>query len=71
MQDLKDAVKRKPSFLMTMRAVMWSFLGIRKSKDFEQDANKLNPVHLVIAGVLGAMIFIATLLLIVSRVVAK
>jgi len=71
MSDLKEAVKRKPSFLKTMRAVLWSFLGIRKRSSYEEDAGELNPVHVVIAGILGALIFIATLLFIVSRVVAK
>jgi hypothetical protein len=27
---LKDAVQRKGSFLQTMRAVAWSFFGVRK-----------------------------------------
>ncbi len=71
MQDLKDAVKRKPSFWTTMRAVLWSFLGIRKRSGYEEDAGQLNPVHVIIAGILAALIFIATLLFIVSRVVAQ
>jgi hypothetical protein len=71
MSDLKDVVKRKPSFLKTMRAVLWSFLGIRKRSGYEEDAGELNPVYVIIAGILGALIFIAILLFIVSRVVAK
>lgn len=71
MQDLKQASARKASFLATMRAVFWSFLGIRKRSDYEQDAQQLNPVHVIIAGIIGALIFIATLLFIVSRVLAK
>ncbi|WP_338847162.1 DUF2970 domain-containing protein [Massilia sp. W12] len=69
-EDLKQAVKRKPSFLATVRAVLWSFIGIRKKSGYEQDAEQLNPLHVIIAGVLGAVIFIVTLLFIVSRVVA-
>jgi hypothetical protein len=30
MSDLKQATQRKVSFLATMKAVFWSFLGIRK-----------------------------------------
>ncbi|MBC3918517.1 DUF2970 domain-containing protein [Undibacterium sp. CY18W] len=71
MSDLKEASKRKASFLATMKAVFWSFLGIRKKNDYERDAAQLNPVHVIIAGIIGALIFIATLIVIVKHVVAK
>lgn len=71
MDELKQATKRKASFFATMKAVFWSFFGVRKKSDYEQDAAQLNPVHVLIAGILGALIFIATLVLIVKMVVAK
>ena len=71
MEDLKDASKRKASFGATMKAVFWSCFGIRKKSDYEKDAAQLNPVHVVIAGVIGALIFIGTLIMIVKMVVAK
>lgn len=71
MDELKHATKRKASFLATMKAVFWSFFGVRKKSDYEQDAAQLNPVHVLIAGILGALIFIATLVLVVKMVVAK
>ncbi|WP_025915567.1 DUF2970 domain-containing protein [Herminiimonas sp. CN] len=71
MQDLKQEKSRKPSFLATMKAIFWSFLGIRKKSDYEQDAAHLNPVHVIIAGLIGALIFIATLLVIINVVVSK
>lgn len=71
MEELKEASKRKASFGATMKAVFWSFFGIRKKSDYEKDAAQLNPVHVVIAGVIGALIFIATLIMIVKIVVAK
>jgi hypothetical protein len=71
MDDLKQATKRKASFLATMKAVLWSFLGLRKKSAYEQDAAQLNPVHVIIAGLIGAAIFITVLVLIVKQVVAK
>jgi len=71
MDDLKKTAQRKASFGATMKAVFWSFFGIRKKSDYEKDAQQLNPVHVIIAGVIGALIFIATLLLIVKSVVGK
>ncbi|HYC42625.1 MAG TPA: DUF2970 domain-containing protein [Noviherbaspirillum sp.] len=71
MDDPKKATQRKASFGATMKAVFWSFFGIRKKSDYEKDAQQLNPVHVIIAGLIGALIFIATLLLIVKSVVGK
>lgn len=68
---LKDAVKRRGSFLMTMKAVAWSFFGVRKSGDYEKDVEQLNPVHLIIAGVLGAALFVIVLVVLVQWVLAS
>jgi hypothetical protein len=68
---LKEAVQRKGSFAQTMRAVAWSFFGVRKSSDYEQDVGQLNPVHVVIAGVLGALLFIGALALLVNWIIAS
>jgi len=66
-----SATQRKMSFFATLKAVFWSFLGIRKKSDYEKDAAKLNPIHVVIAGLIGAGIFITILITIVKSVVAK
>lgn len=71
MEDLKAATQRKMSFVATMKAVFWSFFGVRKKSAYEEDAASLNPVHLIIAGVIAAIGFITILLLIVRSVVAK
>jgi len=68
---LKEAVQRKGSFLQTMRAVAWSFFGVRKSGEFEKDVSQLNPVHLVVAGVLAAIVFISVLLVLVNWVLSS
>lgn len=67
--DLKAAAQRKGSFGQTMKAVAWSFFGVRKSSDFQQDAAKINPVHVVIAGIVAAAIFVIGLILLVRMVV--
>ena len=63
--------QRKGSFLQTMKAVAWSFFGVRKGADYEKDLNQLNPVHVVIAAVIGAALFIIVLLLLVNWVLAS
>jgi Protein of unknown function (DUF2970) len=71
MSGLKEAAARPASFMQTLRAVAWSFLGIRKRAGFEQDVQKLNPVHVVVAGILGAAIFVATLIVVVRWVISS
>ena len=71
MQDANKEVKPKTSFLATMKTIFWAFFGVRKGKHFAQDAASLNPVHVVIAGLLGALIFIAVLVIVVKLVLAK
>jgi hypothetical protein len=63
--------QRKGSLLQTVRAVGWSFFGVRRSADYAQDVQKLNPVHVVIAGIVGAIVFIAVLVLLVRWVVSS
>lgn len=69
--ELRAAVQRKLSFLQTLQAVAWSFFGVRKSADYAKDVSQLNPVHLVIAGVLGAVLFIAVLLALVNFIISS
>lgn len=61
---------RKASFLATMKAVCWSFFGVRKRKDYESDAANLNPVHVIIAGLIGVAIFIGLIMLAVQVAVS-
>lgn len=68
---LKQAAQRRGSFTQTLGAVAWSFFGVRKSSDYAADVSKLNPVHLVIAGVAAALVFIVFLVLVVNWVIAS
>lgn len=64
-----SAVRRKASLSRTARAVFWSFFGIRKRSDYEADLTQLNPVHVIVAGVVGAALFVLVLLGVVRCVV--
>lgn len=63
-------MKKKSSFLQSMKAVLWGFLGVRKKAGLQEDVASLSFVHIIIAGVLGALIFMGVLLLIVNAVVS-
>jgi hypothetical protein len=61
---------RRAGFLQTMRAVAWSFFGVRKRSGYEEDAAQLNPVHVIVAGVIAAALFVLVLLAVVNMVVS-
>ena len=69
--SLKEAAARPASPLQTFRAVAWSFFGIRRSSGHEQDVQKLNPVHLVLAGLVSAALFVLLLVLLVRWVIGS
>jgi len=56
------------TFFVSMRAVLWGFLGVRKRSGQDADMASLSFVHIVLAGVLGTVIFMTILLLIVKAV---
>ena len=68
-EEPQSPTRRKASFGRTMKAVLWSFFGVRKRSDYEKDAEQLNPVHVIIAALIGALLFVLVLILIVKSVV--
>lgn len=59
----------RTSFLYSLKAVIWAFTGLRRKSDFDTDSAKLNPVHIVIAGLLAAACLVGILITIVHFVV--
>lgn len=62
--------QRKGSILGTVKAVLWGFLGVRRNADYQDDIAKLNPIHIMVVGVLMALLFVVALILLVNWVVA-
>ncbi len=46
-------------------AVFWSFFGVRRRRDYDADAQNLKPAQIIIAGLVGAAVFVLTMLLLV------
>jgi hypothetical protein len=69
--DLKQLAQRKLNFFQTLKAIAWAMLGVRKGTGYQEDIAKLNPVHLVIAGLLFGVLFVTSLLTIVGWVLAS
>jgi amino acid transporter len=60
---------RSGSLLHTVRAVAWSFLGIRKNSAYQEDLGKLNPFHIIAVALVGVALFVGALILLVHWVV--
>ena len=57
---LKDDSKKpdKGTFMQAMKAVSWAFFGVRKHTDHDHDAATLTMGQVVIAGIVGAALFV-------------
>jgi hypothetical protein len=62
---------RKAGPLQVAKAVFWSFFGIRRRAEHEADVGRLTPAQVIIAGLIGAALFVTTLVLIVRFVISQ
>jgi hypothetical protein len=62
---------RKGSVIRTVRAVLWSFFGVRKNTDYQQDIEKLNPFHILGVGLAAVFLFVLGLIALVNWVVVS
>jgi hypothetical protein len=69
--DDVPATRRRGSLRGTVLAVVWSFLGIRRRADYAKDVAQLNPIHVVVAGVVGAALFVLVLVLLVRWIISS
>jgi hypothetical protein len=64
-------VARKHTMIQTFRTVAWSFFGVRKAADHESDFSAVSPVHVVVAGVIGALVLVLVLASLVNWVLSS
>lgn len=63
------ALARKGSIWRTVKAVAWSFIGLRKGSEYQQDVEKLNPLHIVLVGLVAVFLLVLALIAVVKWVV--
>lgn len=61
--------RRKGSILGTVKAILWGFLGVRRNADYQKDIANLNPIHIIVVGIVMAMLFVLGLIVLVNWVV--
>ena len=62
---------RKIPLWRTVKAIAWSFVGLRARGDYEEDVKNLSPLHIIVAGLVGVFVFVAVLVLLVNWAVAR
>ena len=55
----------------TLKAVLWGLLGIRSSKGYEDDQQKLKLQHVIAVGVFCVLVFVVSLFFLVRMLTAK
>jgi len=70
-QGLREAVARRGSLLRTLKAVAWSFFGVRRSSEHARDLEQLNPLHLIAAGIVAAALFVGALVALVGWIISS
>jgi hypothetical protein len=69
---MEMADERKPASatpLQVAKAVFWSFLGIRRRAAYEKDAVSLKPAQVIVAGLIGAVILVISLISLVHFII--
>ena len=69
--DNLPAHQRTGSIFRTVKAVMWSFVGLRARGDYERDVAQLNPLHIIVVGLVGVFVFVGSLIFLATWVVGK
>jgi Protein of unknown function (DUF2970) len=64
----EQAERKRAGPLRVAQTVFWSFFGVRKSKDHDADAAVLTPVQVIVAGIIGAALFVFCLIMVVRYV---
>jgi DUF2970 family protein len=66
-----EQTPKSASPLQVAKAVLWAFLGIRGRAAHEADATQLKPAQVIVAGLIGAAIFVLSLVLLVKFIVSR
>jgi len=65
---MDDARGKRAHPLRALRAVFWAFLGIRRGDAARADLASLKPWQVVVAGVIGAVLFVTLIVALVRTI---
>jgi Protein of unknown function (DUF2970) len=70
-ESTQASPKANASFFQVMKAVLWSMLGVRQQKGYEDDTAKITLKQAVIAGLIGGFIFVVSMLTFVHFIIGQ
>lgn len=70
-EPLAETVQRKLNFFQTLKAILWAMFGVRKGSGLKDDIAKLNPVHVILAGLLFGILFVVSLVVLAQVIVSN
>ncbi len=65
MQD-KAIIEEKASLFQVVKLVLWTMIGVRSQKGYKDDIAKIQPKQAIIAGIIGAVMFVIMVLILVN-----
>lgn len=68
--ERKAGKPQEASVLRLVQAIFWSFFGVRRMQDLDSDAYTLTPLQVIVAGLIGAVILVCSLLLLVRHILS-
>ncbi|MEC5385824.1 DUF2970 domain-containing protein [Uliginosibacterium sp. H3] len=69
--DGEGGKQGRPGFFATVSAVLGAFIGIRKRSAYERDAAQFKAKHLIVAGVIGGIIFVVSIAMLARFVISQ
>lgn len=60
-----SADNKKYSALHGVKAVLWGFFGVRSKGEYQADISRLNMTQIIVTGIIGAILFVMSLVLVV------
>ena len=70
---MEMAEEQKPASAtlpQVIKAVFWSFFGIRRRAEYEKDAVALKPAQVIVAGIIGAILLVLSLVTLVHVIIS-
>jgi hypothetical protein len=61
MPDEQLTSKKRSALSGTFKTVFFAFFGVRKKADHDEETVRLSPVQIIVAGLIGAFVFVVTL----------
>jgi hypothetical protein len=66
----KPSQTKKPGLLQVIKAVLGAFAGVQSEQQRQQDFSAGSPLPYIVTGVIFTLLFVVTLLLVVSWVLS-